>query len=154
MKHLKLTALTLLTFVVLTVGALAITTQSSAALSLPQTFAATKSNSPCSGGSFLSFPAWYEYLGSITSDDGQCTPVINGISDIWLIVAAGIEILLQVAALIAVFLIMYAGFQFLTSQGDPAKAAQARQGIINSVVGLVIAVMAAVMVGFIAGSIR
>lgn len=113
-------------------------------------FAAT-----CGGGSFLGFPTWYKYLpGTIDRTTGYCTPQLNSLSAVWLIVAAGIEILLRIAALAAVGFIIYAGVQYLTSQGDPNKAAQARQGIINAVVGLVIAIIASAVVGFVAGSIN
>lgn len=108
----------------------------------------------CTGGSFLGFPTWYKYLPGTIGPDGICSPQLTSLSAVWLIVAACIEILLRIAALAAVGFIVYAGFQYLTSQGDPNKAAQARQGIINAVVGLVIAILASAMVGFIAGRIN
>lgn len=107
----------------------------------------------CKGGDFLGFPTWYKYLQGVTTN-GVCQPQVTSLTDVWLIVAAIIEVLLRVASLLAVGFIMYAGFQYLTSQGDPSKAAQARQGIINAVVGLVITIIAAVTVGFIAGQIN
>jgi len=107
------------------------------------------------GGSFLGFPTWYEYLnGTTDSATGACSPAITGLSDIWLIVAAVIEILLRVAALVAVGFVIFGGVEFLTSQGEPDKTNKARQTLINALVGLVIAVLAAVIVNFIAGSIK
>jgi len=109
----------------------------------------------CSGGSFLGFPTWYHYLqGSTDASNGLCSPQIGGLSDIWLIVAAIIEILLRVAALVAVVFVMIGGFNYITSQGEPDKTAHARGAIINAIVGLSISVLAAVIVGFIAGSIK
>ena len=107
----------------------------------------------CTGGSFLGFPTWYEYLPSATVG-GTCSPQLTSLSDIWLIVAAVIEILLRVAALVAFGFVVYAGFLYLTSQGEPDKTVRARTGLIDALVGLVIAIMAAVVVGFIARSIH
>lgn len=104
----------------------------------------------CSNGSFLGFPTWYHYL-QITSD---CSPQINGISDIWLILSAVIEILLRVASLVAVVFVIIGGFNYITSQGEPDNTAKARGAIINALIGLSIAVLAAVIIGFIAGSIK
>jgi len=113
---------------------------------------------PCKGGSFLGLPTWYHYLPGHTYTDPNtnltaCTPQITSLSDVWLIVAAIIEILLQLSALIAVVFVMYGGFMYITSSGDPNKATQARQTILAAVIGLVIAISAAAVVGYIAGSI-
>ena len=109
----------------------------------------------CSGGGFLGFPTWYHYLqGTTDSANGLCSPQIIGLSDIWLIVAAVIEILLRVAALVAVVFVMIGGFNFVTSQGEPDRTSKARGAIINALIGLVISVLAAVIIGFIAGSIN
>lgn len=106
----------------------------------------------CGGGSFLGFPTWYKYLPS-TTVTGICTPQFTRLSDVWLIVAAVIEILLRIAALAAVGYVMYGGFVFVTSQGEPNRAARGRQVLINALAGLIIAVMAAAVVGFIAGRV-
>jgi ABC-type Fe3+ transport system permease subunit len=118
---------------------------------MPAIFLFAKS---CPEKAFLGFPSWYHYLNGVTDSAGGCTPQITGINDVWLIVAAIIEILLQVAAIIAVGFVAYGGFLYLTSQGDSNKAAQARQTIINAIVGVVITVFAAAVVGFLAGSIK
>jgi Type IV secretion system pilin len=108
---------------------------------------------PCTHGDFLFFPTWYKYLNGVNDANGLCTPQISGINDIWLIVAAIVEILLRIAALAAVGFVIYGGFGYLTSQGEPDKTAKARSTIINAMVGLVIAISAAAIVNFIAGKI-
>jgi hypothetical protein len=110
-------------------------------------FAAT----PCPGGEFLGFPKWYKYLNGVTDKNGLCSPQLSSISDIWLIVAAFIEALLRLAAIAAIVFVIYGGIQYVTSQGDPAKTAQARSTIINALVGLIIAVGAITGVTFVAG---
>ncbi|MEO7364527.1 MAG: hypothetical protein ABIV43_03410, partial [Candidatus Saccharimonadales bacterium] len=108
----------------------------------------------CTGGSFLGFPTWYKYLpGAIDSVNHACTPKIAAVNDVWLIVAAIIEILLRIAGIAAVVYLMYGGFTYITSQGEPDKTNKAKMTIINALGGLLIAVMATFLVAFIARSI-
>ena len=107
---------------------------------------------PCPGGNFLSFPTWHKYLDGVRdSETGLCSPQMTSLSDTWLVVAALVEILLRVAALMAVGFVIYGGVQYMMSQGDADKTAKARGTIINALVGLAIAIIAGVLVGFIAG---
>ncbi len=129
---------------------------------------------PLQKSSFLSFPTWYSYLPGkfafgpgvspetyttfppkppivVPSTAAICSPTISGLSDIWLIVAAIVEILLQIAAMAAIAMIIYGGVQYVLSRGQPDKAQQARSTIINAVIGLVLAVTAAALVTFVAG---
>lgn len=117
---------------------------------LPTLFAAAKS---CPGGGFLTFPTWYHYLPAKDPNAVPCAPVMDNLNDIWLIVAAVIEILLRLVVLIAVGYIIFGGFKYLTSQAEPAEITQARKTILNALIGLSISVMAAMIVNFIAGSI-
>jgi len=105
---------------------------------------------PCSGTGFLGFPTWYAYLPKATVD-GLCTPQLTSLNDTWLVVAACLDILLRVAALIAVVFVIYGGAQFIFSQGNPDAANKARGTIINAALGLVLAIMSAVIVQFVAG---
>ena len=107
----------------------------------------------CTGGGLFGFPTWYKYLDSETLTGG-CSPKVAGINDIWLIVAAVIEIMLRLAAIVAVVYIIWAGFEYLTSQAEPAKLTKARQTLISALVGLVIAILATAVVNFIAGSVN
>lgn len=118
--------------------------------------AAAKAGASCSptGGNLLNFPHWYEYLGG-QYDGGnppKCVPVVTGINDVWLIVAAIIEILLRIAAIAAVIMIIYGGVEYITSQGGDS-ASKARSTIIDALIGLAIAVMASVIIAYIAKSI-
>ena len=97
--------------------------------------------------SLLGFPTWYCYLPKNT--DGS--PSITGINDVWLIIAAVLEILLRIAALAAVTFVIVGAVKFITSQGEPDAAAKARTTIISALVGLVISVIAATAVTYIAG---
>ena len=108
------------------------------------------------GGGFLGFPTWYKYLGGVSSPNGAgnatvCLPKVGALSDIWLVVAALIEILLRLAGLAAIIYVVYGGFQYVTSQGEPDKASRARQTLLNALIGLVIAISAAILVTYVAG---
>ncbi len=107
---------------------------------------------PCSGGDFLIFPKWYKYLPSVSGVD-PCTPQVSSLTDIWLIVAAVIEVLLRIAAIMAVVFVIYAGFSYTTSQGDPEATGRAKSTLVNALVGLAVAVTAAITVSFLAKSI-
>jgi hypothetical protein len=106
----------------------------------------------CKGGGFLGFPTWYHYLPSNTVN-GVCTPSIQRLGDVWLIVAAVIEILLRVAGIAAVIFVIIGAISYITSQGQPDKTAKARDTITNALIGLAIAVIAASLVAFIAGHV-
>src|ERR1700722_14954688 len=108
----------------------------------------------CPGGALLVFPSWYEYLPGTTDANGLCTPGISGLNDIWLIVAAVIEILLRIAALAAVGFVVFGGFQYITSLSEPDKTKRARETIIYAAVGLAIAILSMAIVNVIAGSVK
>ncbi|MEI7632198.1 MAG: hypothetical protein WCJ60_02655 [bacterium] len=111
---------------------------------------------PCRNGGFLGLPSWHSHLeGVYTTDpdtkETSCTPQINGLKDFWKIAASGIEILLRVASLVAIGFIVYGGFSYTMSQGSPDKTKQAQSTIINSLIGLAITIVAAELVGYVAG---
>ena len=132
-------------------------------LLLSRFFGAVLPGQPCNldGGGFLGFPHWYKYLQGIGAPSGSnatsgsssytCVAQVGSLSDVWLIVAAIIEILLRLAALAAIAFIVYGGVQFITSQGDPGNTKQARQTVINALIGLVISIGATSVISFIAG---
>lgn len=106
------------------------------------------------GGGLLGLPTWYKYLKGMRDANGQCTPAIVGLSDVWLIAMAAIEILLRVAAILAFFMIIVAAFGYVTSQGEPEGTAKAKNTLINAILGLAISVSAVLIVNFIARSMR
>jgi len=110
----------------------------------------------CSEPGFFGFPTWYKYLANndtLKDADGNitCSPKIAALNDIWLVVAAVIEILLRVAALAAIALIIYGAVTLIISRGEPDKIAKARGTMLNAVIGLVIAIVSTVVVSFAAG---
>lgn len=58
-------------------------------------------------------------------------------------------VIATLAGVAAVIVIVISGFQFVTSSGEPQKAAAARSALIGAIVGLVIIVLAESMVLFV-----
>ncbi len=123
-----------------------------AAWSLLRNFAAT--GDPCAleakGTSII--PPWYKYLGG-EEIAGRCSVVMDFPSDTGKILLAVVEILLRIGGLVAIGFVIYGGFRFILSTGEPDKAKDARQTIINSLIGLVIALLATVIVNLIGNNL-
>lgn len=114
-------------------------------------------NPTCSSGGFFGLPTWYKYLkveySPITKKcevqfqlmkDGK----FNG-DDVILVGLSVIDILIRIAALIAVFFVIYGGIKYITSQGSPDGTKAAQSTIQNALVGLIITIVAAAFVSFI-----
>lgn len=96
----------------------------------------------------FTFPTWYN--GVV---DGSCEIKIREPVQLWVIVMNGIEILLQVVAYAAAGFIMWGGFKYIKSEGDPGKISESKAAILNAVIGLVIALGSVAIVQFIQGRI-
>lgn len=152
-------------------------------LTSPQNLAATvdpsKSAASCQrGNEFFGMPTWYKYIKKY---DSSCNPVVQFqrqsnacVQDrnsenhkdtgakpvcpfdgtpIIQIALAIVDILLRLGALVAVGFVLYGGFVYLTSQGEPDGTKRGRQAIVNALVGLVIAIFATAIVTFIGRSV-
>jgi len=111
----------------------------------------------CDAPSFFAIPSWSKYL-PVNLEDGICKVKVEFIDpsthvlklDSLLLVGLGIlDILLRVAALVAVGFIVYAGVQYVTAQGEPEKSKHALGTIINALIGLGITIVAAAAVSFV-----
>jgi len=60
-----------------------------------------------------------------------------------------INVALGVIAVVAVGFIIVGGLQYTTSQGDPGKIAKAKNTIMYSIIGLVVALLAFAIVNFV-----
>lgn len=101
------------------------------------------------GNAFFFLPPWWEYLGV----DNSCSVKFSGIGDIWLVGLAILDMLLRLAGFLAVISIIIAGVSYMTAAGNAEKVTSARKRIVNSLVGLFIAMTAAGLVAFIGNSI-
>ncbi|HSX06240.1 MAG TPA: pilin [Candidatus Saccharimonadia bacterium] len=128
-----------------------------------QTFAATA----CSKDKFLGLLVpWYQYLNlKINTTTGACdfqdfqntNAGVGGLLDtkspVFLIMLAVLDDLIRLAALVAVGYVIYGGIQYVTSQGSPDSTRKAQQTIINALIGVTMATLAAAIVGFIGNSL-
>jgi hypothetical protein len=64
-----------------------------------------------------------------------------------------LELLFSTLGAAALLIIVIAGLRFVTSAGDPQKAAHARATVIFALLGLVIAISAEAILNFVVGSL-
>jgi hypothetical protein len=62
-----------------------------------------------------------------------------------------IEILLSISGVLALIFILYAGIQYIVSEGNDSKVKSAKDTIQNAVIGLFLAAIAYLVVDFVAG---
>jgi hypothetical protein len=125
---------------------------------LVNTFAAA-----CDKPTFLGvFQPWYQYLNLTLDSQGNCSitnftndsrSVLGAHSPFLLIALAILDDLVRLAALIAVGYVIFGGIQYITSQGAPDMTKKAQQTIINALVGLAIAILAASIVTYLGKSL-
>lgn len=114
------------------------------AVAFPSHTSAAKMN--CSS-QILTLPCWYRGLPA----DVNGQPKINEVKNLTIIGANVLDMMLQLIGYIAVGFIIWGGFQFMLSDGDPGKAASARKTIINACAGLLLALASVAIVNFVAG---
>lgn len=108
---------------------------------------------------FFTFPTWYKYLESAgylkeSTASKTCELYLPGQFDwnVFTLIGLGVlDILIRLAGLIAVGFVIYGGILYVTSRGEPDKAKKAMSTILNALIGLAIAVVAAAFVSFLAG---
>jgi uncharacterized membrane protein YccC len=104
------------------------------------------------GGTFFGLEPWYAYLklsSNCSVSSFQVLPSGSTPSDVPLILLAVVDDLLRVAGLVAVGFVIYAAFEYLTSQGNPEQTGKAQSTIINALIGLAIAMVAIAVVSFL-----
>ena len=101
----------------------------------------------CQGRAFFGFPKWFDKLEC----DRDNVPQLDGLGDIWIIVANITRMALFLVGVLAVVFIIIGGIQYITSTGDPDRVAKAKKLLTNAVIGLIIAIFASTLVGYIAG---
>lgn len=103
-------------------------------------------------GRFLTFPAWYEGLTRGSNCElravGDSGNKVSLETYIWTIVLNVIEIILQVIGYVAIFMVLYGGFLYMTSDGNQQRMASGLKTIINATIGIVIALSAIAIKNF------
>lgn len=112
-------------------------------------FAASCALPGTGANSFFGFPHWWKYLNGATDPLGRCAPVFNFPTDTWAVGLAILDMLLRLAGIAAVVSIIIAGINYITAAGSADKITASRKRIINSILGLAVALVAAALVSFI-----
>jgi hypothetical protein len=100
--------------------------------------------------SFFGLPAWYKYLEP-QADVSRCTPVLNELTDIWLVGLAIVELLIRAALYIGIAYVIYAGIKYSESRGNVDKATAAKNTLIDAITGVIIAMIAVAIISFVGG---
>lgn len=105
----------------------------------------------CGGGlnDYLGLEPWYACLqkkyGTAPGDPVQ----IHEFNDIWLIVLPLLEDTVRLAAYIAAGFVIWGGFKYMKSQGNPSELSAARDIIRNAIIGLLWTVLSVAVVDFV-----
>lgn len=78
----------------------------------------------------------------------------NNTTDLTTFITNIINIMLFIAGAVAVIMIIIGGIRYVTSNGDQAQVKSAKDTILYSVVGLVVAILAFAIVNFVTSNIK
>ncbi len=101
--------------------------------------------------SFFGFPTWYKYLVKEGKINDNCELVNFELQDIWSIVLAVTEMVIYVAGVVALVMIMWGGFRFITSQGSPDTTKEARNTVLYAIIGLIVSISARAIINIVEG---
>ncbi len=88
-----------------------------------------------------------EGAGVVDPTSGGCSSTSSTAVD--KVLSTGLNLFSAIIGIIAVVMIMVAGLKYITSQGDSAAIASAKNSIIYAVIGLVVVALAQVIVRFV-----
>ncbi|MBN1618978.1 hypothetical protein JW887_06610 [Candidatus Dojkabacteria bacterium] len=65
------------------------------------------------------------------------------------LIRTGLNTAIIIAAVVAVFFLIYNGFKYMMAGGDTGKTEEAQKGLANALIGLVVCIAAALVVNFV-----
>lgn len=111
-------------------------------------------------GAIVALQAGVAHADNEFTSDGSKIPIVgdtnlnsstNGKDQFIALANTALNLILLVVGVLAVFYLIYSGFLYITSGGNPDNVKKARAGIINSIVGIIIILAAFVIVRFAVG---
>ena len=112
-------------------------------------FAAPAYAAPCPNESgILGFPAWFKGVPCTPPSATGSTWTVDmsgGMNSVWIVVMNVVQWIIVGAGYVSLYFVIWGGFKFITSQGEPDRIKSSRETIANAVIGLVI-VLAAVAI--------
>lgn len=107
----------------------------------------------CTNKPIITIPSWYKNLKCTTEErpDGSSyqQPQVTELNDIWKIALNVVEALIGAAAYIAAGFVVWGGFKYMKSQGDPGKLTEAKNAIMQALIGLGITLASTAIVIFV-----
>jgi uncharacterized membrane protein len=85
----------------------------------------------------------FSAAGTTVCDSSQGTKKVNDT------ITEGINLLSVIAGVVAVVMIIMAGFRYITSNGDSAKVGSAKNTLLYAIIGLVIVALSQMIVKFV-----
>jgi hypothetical protein len=104
---------------------------------------------------FLGMRPWYSGLVTMVGDKCIIESPTDGASNeeiarfVWRIVLNISSDIALFVGYLAIFFIIFGGYKYIMSTGEPGKITQAKQILTNAVIGLVIAILATIIVNTI-----
>ena len=84
--------------------------------------------------------------------DSECKTSGDGKASLQKIISGAIDIISYAIGAIAVFMVIFGGFKYLTSGGDSGKVGEAKNTILYALLGLAVVIFARALVSFALGS--
>lgn len=89
------------------------------------------------------------------ADTGICeTKNVSGNQGVTKLVKTIVDVLLYIVGIVSVIVIIVSGISYATSGGDPSKVKRAKDTLLYAVIGLVVAIFAYAIVGWIYTRVR
>lgn len=77
--------------------------------------------------------------------------IAEGVTDVKPVIISAINVVLSLVGLIAIIMLIYGGFLYLTSAGEEKQTEKAKHTILYAIIGLIVIGLAAVIVNFVIG---
>ncbi len=83
------------------------------------------------------------------SGTGDCSSSAGASTDVNSIITQAVNIFSGIVGIVAVIMIVYGGFRYITSGGDSAKVTAAKNTIVYAIIGLIVVALAQFIVRFV-----
>jgi hypothetical protein len=84
---------------------------------------------------------------------GTAQATTGGPSDLPAVIKNIVQVMMFIVGTLSVIMLIYGGIKYTTSAGDTAKVTSAKNTIMYSIVGLVVAILAYAIIGFVTANI-
>ena len=92
----------------------------------------------CFGVMLLSSFAFTVTSGQVSPTDVIAPSAIESVTDLPTWISTVINLLAAVAGIVAVFFLIFSGYKYVTAGGNAETAGEARTGILNAIIGIVV----------------